>query len=292
MADSSPPTLIAVDGGGTSCRIAVLRNGKRSEIRTGRANVSSDRDGAVQTIRRGLAEAAEAAGLVQADLPACRAYLGLAGVVGAEEARFVALHLPFDHVTVEDDRPAAVVGALDGAVGTVAGIGTGSFIARQAPDGLRLMGGWGFVLGDEASGAWLGRRLLARVLHTVDGLAAASPLSESLLDELGGTGGVVRYSLSAAPRDFASLAPRILEAASAGDALALALLGEGAAYVERGARALGWQEGETLCLIGGLAPHYAPYLPAPLAEALAPPAGNALDGALRLAARVGPEARP
>lgn len=287
MTDSSKPTLIGIDGGGTSCRIAILRHGKRSEIKVGRANVSTDRHAALKTIIDGLSEAASAAEIPQEELRHCHAYLGLAGVVSDTLADFIASNLPFHTVQVHDDRPSAVAGALGHINGTVAGIGTGSFMARQTDDHQHLIGGWGLILGDDASGGWLGRALLSRVLLAVDGLLPPSHFSRKILEELGGTAGVVDFSLSAAPRDFATFAPRIVSAAAQGDMLAVGLMTDGAGYIERGAAALGRTAGEPLCLIGGLAPNYAPYLSPEHAASLREPEGSSLDGTLQLAERIG-----
>ncbi|MDH3262683.1 MAG: ATPase [Paracoccaceae bacterium] len=282
------PCVVGVDGGGSSCRIALLREGRRHEAEVGAANVSTDCDAAIASLRDGLARVAAAAGLSMDDLRPCAAYLGLAGVKGAEDAARVAAALPFERVRVEDDRLAAVAGALGEADGAVAGIGTGSFLARRSGGTVRLIGGWGLALGDEASAAWLGRGLLSAVLKTVDGLVEPSPLTEAIFAEHGrDPEAIVAFSLNARPRDYGRLAPRIDEAAQAGDALATHLMRAGAAYIEEALRALGWQHGETLCLVGGVARHYARYLGEEIAPSLKAPKGTALDGALQLAARVG-----
>ena len=278
--------LIGIDGGGTACRIAVLHDGQRCEVRCGRANVSTDPEAAIRTLLSGLDEATRAAGLTASQMAAGRAFVGLAGVIGPRETALVAGQLPFRSIEVADDRPAAVIGALGESDGTVAGLGTGSFMARRRDGGLTLIGGWGLALGDEASGAWIGRSLLTRTLHAQDGLIPQSSLSREVLEEYDGPAGIVRFSLTARPGDYGQLAPRLVAAAEAGDPLALGVMRDGAAHVDRAVRALGWQPGETLCLIGGLAPRYAAFLPPALARALRPPEGTALDGALALAARV------
>ncbi len=281
------PLLIGIDGGGTSCRVALLYQGQRHEVTGGRANVSTDREAAVKTVLDGIKAAARVAGIAQADLSAAHAFIGLAGVISPAEMEFVATRMPFPHATVQDDRPAAVVGALGDMDGTVAGIGTGSFMARQRGGRLDLIGGWGLAIGDEASGGWLGRGLLTRTLHAHDGLIARSPLSDSVLTDLNGAAGIVHFSLAARPGDFAALAPRVTDAADAGDPLAVDLMRDGASHIERSILALGWTPGEPLCLLGGLSERYRPYLPAALAAALVPARGSALDGALALAARMG-----
>ena len=285
MRDASTEILIGVDGGGTSCRFALSHAGGRVEHRAGPANVYSDFTSALQTLTDGLDALAGLAGLT--DLTRARIYLGLAGVTGPDMAEKVAAALPFAHVAVADDRRSAVTGALGTRDGAVLGIGTGSFLARRYQGQVVLMGGWGLVLGDEASGAYLGRCLLQNILHVVDGLSPATPLTMAVLEKFGGTAArLVGFARNASPADYAAIAPDILAAAKAGDAVARALLEDGAAYILRGLGALGWQPGEAICPLGGVAGHYAAFLPADVAACFVTPAGTALDGALALAAEV------
>lgn len=283
MPADQPSRLIAVDGGGSTCRVALLLDGQRFEAESGPANATSDPEGALANVRAALAAAAAKARLGLAGLRTVPAHVGLAGVLDPATAARIAARLPFERVRVADDRASAVVGALGAAEGAVAGIGTGSFLGRRAGGQLRLIGGWGLKLGDEASAGWLGRGLLVSALRTVDGLASPSALTEAVLAEHGGPAGIVTFAAAATPADFGRLAPRITAAAVAGDAAARALMRAGAAYLEAGLAALGWREGEAFCLIGGVAPAYAPYLGAPFARALRPPQGSGLDGALALA---------
>jgi glucosamine kinase len=196
------------------------------------------------------------------------------------DARDVAASLPVARARVTDDRPTTMRGALGPGDGTVAAIGTGSFFGRQAGGAQRFVGGWGYQLGDEASGAWLGRRLLAATLHAADGLAPASPLTAAVSHRFGGPAGILAFAKEARPADMAALAAQLM--GDRGDPVAAGLLREGADWVLRAIRALGWQEGERLCLLGGLGPYYAPLLRAPVAA----PQGSALDGALSLAAEI------
>lgn len=286
MSDAAAPTLIAVDGGGTSCRFALLHAGARTDLQAGPANVSTDFDAAIATLRGGLDRLAGCVGLSAKEIRAASGHLGLAGVVDARLGQLVAQALGLRSAVVEDDRRSAVVGALGPGDGTVIGVGTGSFLARQVAGRVNLLGGWGFRLGDEASGADLGRGLLRCILHAADGLAPATKLTESILSELGGTpADVVAFAGRASPSDFAAFAPRIVAAAEAGDPAARALMEEGAAYLMRAAKTLGWSAGEPLCPIGGLAPRYAPFLPRAATESLVACKGTALDGALALASR-------
>ncbi|MGI3186087.1 BadF/BadG/BcrA/BcrD ATPase family protein [Nioella aestuarii] len=278
--------VIGVDGGGSNCRLALDTGSHVHEVKAGSANVSTDLHGALATLRNGLESLAESAGMTLDDLRMARTYLGLAGVVSPAIAETVVKALPLDNAVVEDDRIAAVVGALGQDSGAVIGIGTGSFLARRSAGGIDLIGGWGFVLGDEASGADLGRKLLARALHTADGLTPGSVLTSEVLDEMNGPAGIVGFATTAKPVDFARFAPRIVEAAGNGDAIAHKLMSEGAAYILAGLDRLGWQRAERLCLIGGLAQQYRAFLPAQVSEALTDPDDSALGGALALARKM------
>jgi glucosamine kinase len=151
---------------------------------------------------------------------------------------------------------------------------------RSAPhkNELRSIGGWGYRIGDQASGAWLGRRLLEHLLLVQDGVAPPGLLSRVLATHDFGPGGLTGFSFRASPADYAQFAPMIV---ASDDPFAKALMHEGAAYIRVGITALGWSEGEVLSLTGGLGAAYAPYL----GLAITPAKGTALDGALILAGR-------
>lgn len=279
----SHPILIGIDGGGTTCRGAALCGGRRVTRAVPGANATSDFDGAVAAVRGVTQALSEALGVSLDDLAQAPAYLGMAGVVDARVAERLRAALPFSKVVIEEDRRASVVDALGPREGAVAVIGTGSFLARQAGGGMRFQGGYGLALGDEASGAWLGREALAATLRVADGWGAATGLTRGLWDELGGHGGIVAFAARARPRDLAELAPGVVVAAEGGDPQAKALLTRGADYIAKALAALGWRPGETLCLTGGLGPVYAGVLPLPMRASLSQPVGAAPDGALALA---------
>lgn len=275
--------IIGVDGGGTSCRAALICDGVRHQVVMGPANVSTGFDAAIATVGAALAALADRAGLAPSALGDARAHLGLAGVMSAAIAARVAAALPLTRATVTDDRPTTIAGALGPADGAVVAIGTGSFLGRQRAGAITGAGGWGFCLGDQASGAWLFRRCLEEVLLAVDGLAPLTGLGAAVLARhANDPGAIVAFSLTARPADYAALAREVVAAAEAGDGLGLRLMHEGADYIRRALTGLGWRRGEVLCLTGGLGPAYARRLGlGPLTAAR----GSALDGALALAAR-------
>jgi glucosamine kinase len=287
--------VIGVDGGGTGCRAAVgtCERGILARASAGPANASTDFDGAIRNVTACVAAALAESGLGPTAEAAAAAHVGLAGVVSAREAAQVAAALPFGGLTVTDDRVNVIAGALGAEDGFVVATGTGTIIARQHARIVSHVGGWGFQVSDQASGAWLGRQLLSHVLLCQDGLAAHSPLTKDVLEQFEGPSGIVRFSLSAGPSDYAAHAPRILQTAETGDEVALMLLRQGAAYLAQALRALGHQGSDPVYLTGGVGPGYAAHLPEQLQSALRPVRGSAVEGAFALAvqAATAPETR-
>jgi len=279
------PLLIAVDGGGTGCRVAVgtLNAGVLAQAKGGPANINTSFDGSVANIVKAVETALAQAGLDGADLAQATAHVGLAGADTAAARDRTCAALPFGRCIVTGDRETSVAGVLGRQDGFVIALGTGTIIARQQSGEIRTVGGWGFAISDQASGAWLGRALLTRALLVADRIEPATPLSQHISDQLGGLAGIVAFSATAQPGDYAKFAPEVFAAAGKGDKLALDLLHEGSAFLERGLDTLGYVSKDVLSLAGGVGPHYAPYLSEKYTRTVQKPKGNALEGAFGLA---------
>ncbi|MBC7156937.1 MAG: ATPase [Rhodobacteraceae bacterium] len=271
---------LGVDGGGSGCRAAVADAAGRIVGRgaAGPANIASDPDGAAANIlaaaRAALAEAGEGA--------VAAAGLGLAGANAAGAVARLRAALPFARVTIETDAVAATLGALGTADGIVAALGTGSVYGVQRAGRVRQIGGWGLVLGDEGSGAWIGRAVLARALRAVDGFVARTPLLDALLVEFGGPDGIAAFAVTARPADFAALAPRV---AAGDDPAAAAVMARATADVARAIDLLQRAGALPVVFLGGLGAVHAARLAGRWERREA--AGSALDGALMLARRAG-----
>ncbi|MCY1125642.1 ATPase [Frigidibacter sp. RF13] len=284
---------IGVDGGGSGCRAALVDpvTGVRRSAEGGPANVTSDFDGGIATIA-GLLSQLIGEARPEAGAETHSIWLGLAGITGAvmagrtEEA--LRLRFPGARICASGDHEAMLTGALGLGDGTLIGVGTGSFVVRRAAGQVRHLGGRGLILGDQASGGWLGLRLMQEVMLVLDGLRPASPLADHILSHHGhDPGQIIAFARAAVPADLARLAPEVVAAAEAGDELGRALLCDGVEYLIRALEVIGWRPGERLCLAGGLGDIYARHLPAGVLEWIVPAAGTALDGALLLAARAG-----
>ncbi|MGR3617449.1 MAG: BadF/BadG/BcrA/BcrD ATPase family protein [Paracoccaceae bacterium] len=275
--------VIAVDGGGTRCRLVLEMPSARHAVEVGSANVTTNFSSATSEILKGLRGLATRAGCTLDDLHSVPAYFGLAGVTGARVAQHVGDAMPLAHTRVEDDRPSALRGALGARDGAIAHCGTGSFLALQVGADTRLAGGWGSVLGDESSAMWVGRLALTETLRAADGLVERSPLIEEIHEILGDTADIVAFAASAMPSDFGRFARQVTQHADHDDIVARSILQQAADVVAVALPQLGWEPGMALCLTGGIGPVYRDYLPWSLSDALIQPAGEPIDGAVSLA---------
>jgi glucosamine kinase len=271
---------LGIDGGGTGCRAAVADASGRvlGQGVAGPANIASDLSGARDSILAATEAALSEAGCADVPLPALHVGMGLAGANAQGASADLRRSLPFARLRIETDAVAAAMGALGGRDGIVAAIGTGSVYARQSGGTIRQIGGWGLVLGDQGSGAWLGRGLLSEVLAADDGFRAMTPLLRQTHDEMGGKAGIIAFSLSARPADFAALAPPVL---ASDDPVAHILMAEATDHIAAAITVLQGDRPVPVTFIGGLGAVFAGRLST--RWQIAPAVGSAVDGALILA---------
>jgi glucosamine kinase len=214
------------------------------------------------------------------------ACLALAGASEPQEAAAAqAAFAPrFRRVLVTTDAHAACVGAHRGEDGGVIIVGTGSIgWAVRGGRSVRV-GGWGFPVSDEGAGAWIGCEAMRHALRAHDGRAAWTPLLKRVSQQFDADPhAIVRWMGAARPRDFGRLAPLVIEHAADDDFAAAAIMRQAARHIDSIAARLGEHGAARLALMGGLAASIEPWLAWATQAHLVPPAGDALDGALRLA---------
>lgn len=276
--------FIGVDGGGSRCRVRVRdRHGVlRGSIDGGTANVYLDFDTALGNIRACLlaSVAPFAAGSTPTTL---RLGLGLAGVSGSRMAeRVQAVLSDLGTVTVTNDGDVACIGAHAGGDGglVIAGTGSGG-VARIAGRAVTI-GGRGFIMGDDGSGARLGLEALRRAVRAADGLEPATPLTSRLMARFDNDPvAVIEWARTARSSDFGSLAPLVLEFARENDPVAHFLVVQSAAAIAELGEVLTRLGAPRLSLAGGLSAALLPFFTT--AIAWRDPLFDALDGALILA---------
>ncbi|HTJ88992.1 MAG TPA: BadF/BadG/BcrA/BcrD ATPase family protein [Acidocella sp.] len=279
--------VVGIDGGGTACRAALAdRQGRiLGRGQAGAANIRTDLLGAQANIMTALAQAAAAAGVALDTARTAPAVLGLAGANSGTYAADLAPLLPFQHVHIVNDGIIAMQGALGPQDGVVGIIGTGSVFVRRREGETRSIGGWGFQLSDLGSGARLGRQLLEDCLLVFDGVRPATPLTDRILAAFGHDPRLlVEQVRDATPAYYGGFVPMLVEAAADQDPLATGILEAGCRDIAQMLEALLWPQAGRLCLLGGLAPVYAARLGAPFQALLREPLGDALQGAVTMAA--------
>lgn len=130
-------------------------------------------------------------------------------------------------IIIGTDAEIAIEDAFGAGPGVLLLAGTGSIAYGKGPTGvLARCGGWGPVIGDEGSGAWIGRRALGIVTASEDGREPESTLGGAILAalDLESTQQLVAWAASASPADLGRLAPVVLEVAATGDLRANSLV--------------------------------------------------------------------
>jgi len=279
--------LLGVDGGGTSCRarLCALSGEILGEAATGPANLRLGVEQSFSAVVSAATQTLDQAGISHAHLTRVVACLALAGA--SEPAYLTAAQgypHPFRKTIVITDAHAACLGAHGQRDGGVVVVGTGTVGWAIVRGQTYRVGGWGLPISDEGSGAWLGFEALRRVLWALDGRLPWTGLLRALATEFGSDPHfIVRWADTASPRDFGSLAPRVLDYAAHGDAVAVELAKLAARHIDALATRLVEVGATRLALSGGCAPFLQNFLAEPTKSHLVEPSGDALEGALQVA---------
>lgn len=218
--------------------------------------------------------------------------VGAAGALAAPRAAMTLAERLAEHfscpVAVTSDAVTAHAGALEGGFGTLLVAGTGAVGLGLDDTALRVIDGWGPVLGDFGSGAWIGREGLRAVLRAESGLGDPTTLSAAT-NRLIPTGEPLSAWVAGADgaRRCGSFAPDVIASSEAGDPVARRIVTDAAGLLTQTAVAAAGSE-PRVALHGGLmnSTYFRSLLSQHLAQAglvshLA--SGNALDGAVAIA---------
>lgn len=258
--------VMGIDGGGTTVRAALYRADDLSPLGRGEApganpNVAG-RAAAAAHIGAAVAAALHAAGVDAGAVAAVGA--GVAGTRHPELRAWVtgvlAELLPGARVVASTDYEIALAGAHGRRQGSLLLAGTGALAyGVNAAGESHLAGGWGYLLGDEGGGGWLGAAALRAVVRAVDGRGRETALVDAALGALGIADPYDLipwlYGGEAPARALAGLAPLALSCAEAGDPVARSLVDAAAAELALAARAVRVRLGPTAAAVaftGGL----------------------------------------
>ena len=286
---TAAPFFIGVDGGGTGCR-ARIEDVSGRVLGTGIAGPATLRLGvekALSEVQLACRAALADAGLGEDTLKSVHAAVGLAGVgrKGALENLIGQPH-PFQSVLYSHDATIACIGAHGGRDGGIVIVGTGSVGFAVAGEREIRVGGYGFPISDEGSGADLGLHAIRLALRAHDERVVGTKLTHDVMIRFHSDPfEAVAWMDKATATDYASFAPLVMRHADDGDALARRIVREAAEQIDALVRRLSECGASRIALLGGLASSIDPWLAPDVQRRLVPPEGDAVDGALHLARR-------
>lgn len=287
--------ILAVDGGQSAVRVRHSDAPADVELE-GISRLEGD---TVAAVVSAVATGWHAAG----SLPTDRAILGLTTSPTDEAARRrlcggVSRGVGAREVWLADDAVTGHAGALSLGWGVSLIAGTGVACMAMAPSGSpQVIGGHGYLVGDEGGGYWIGSAGLRAVLKAADGRGPATALLAPAERHFGGLTDLGdRLHSSPRPVDtIARFAPAVLETASTGDPVAesiiaaaetelLALVRAAVATIDASPQPVPVALGGRLLSSGPLRGRVEQAIAAELPEAsICSAAGSPLDGAMQLA---------
>ena len=288
-ASQPDPLFIGVDGGGTGCR-ARIEDAEECLLGTGIAGPAALRigvDRALAEVEKACRVALEEAGLGSDALSSVHAAVGLAGVgrKGVLEQLVLRPH-PFRSVVYAHDATIACIGAHGARDGGIVIVGTGS-VGFAVVGGREVrVGGYGFPISDEGSGADLGLHAIRLALRAYDKRAVETSLTRDVMMRFHNDPfEAVAWMDHATATDYAIFAPLVMRHADAGDPVARRIIRDAAEQIDELVRRLSDCGASRVALLGGLASSMQPWLAPDVQRRLVPVEGDAVDGALHLARR-------
>lgn len=256
--------VMGIDSGGTKtvCLLADEEGRIVSRARGLGANLQGAGELQVEKVLHEVME--EAIG--ERDIVPVAICLGIAGADRQEDhatVRGIMKRIGFKaRVVVVNDALIALESGAPGAPGVVIISGTGSIAyGRNAAGQAARAGGWGFVLGDEGSGYWIGRAALRAVLRAADHRGPQTLLTPMLLErfQVAQPQTLLRevYQHSITPAAIGALASSVQAAFDAGDQAAIGILRGAAGELEGAALSVARRlelmgEAFTFILSGGI----------------------------------------
>ena len=225
--------IVVVDGGASRCRLAAYSEQGYQLAQASLSDHASLSLGVLSAwrhIEQGLdiirGELGESASWCPVQL-----VMGLAGSLQQQKREAFLQCLPTAlPATLVTDGYAQLMGATQGNPGICLSVGTGSVLHWLDERGQTgMVGGWGFPVGDEGSGAWLGMRALQHLLLHQDGKLQNSSLINALQLHVGTeVSSIQQWTTESRSTVLANLAPLVFEHANRADQLAETLVEEAA----------------------------------------------------------------
>jgi N-acetylglucosamine kinase-like BadF-type ATPase len=235
--------VLGIDAGGTKTRalLATEEGEVVAGASAGGANLRTNGELEVEKVLHAVAEEVCSATGFRPDAVA----LGIAGAGRPEDAeilRGILRRIGFrERVAVTNDAHIAFLAGSARRIGLALVCGTGSIAwGRNASGEIARAGGWGWHVGDEGSGYWIGERAIRQVLRARDGRGPVTELEAALVQHfsLARPDQIVHaiYDGDYPRHHVALFAVPVERAALAGDAVAASVLADAASELVLAAR--------------------------------------------------------
>jgi glucosamine kinase len=288
-ASQGDPLFAGVDGGGTGCR-ARIEDAAGRVLGTGIAGPAAPRLGverAVAEVEKACRAALADAGLDSDALGALHVAAGLAGISRKGVIEQLADRpQSFRSIVYAHDATIACLGAHGAREGGIVIVGTGSIGFALIGGREVRVGGYGFPISDEGSGADLGLHAIRLALRAYDQRLVGTGLTREVMMRFHNDPyEAVSWMDHATATDYATFAPMVMRHADSGDSVARRIVRDAAEQIDELVRRLSESGATRIALLGGLAFPIEPWLAPDVQRRLVPVEGDAVDGALHLARR-------
>ena len=278
--------FLGIDAGATKS-IARLTDQQRivNEVRGGQASLSYDLNLAIANVQSLCVDLLNQSKLDAKDIVVACGAAGAGNPEAAKQLEAALMQLGFAHVLITTDAQTSLIGAGDGKPLAMIAVGTGSVAMRLSRDGsVKQFGGWGLAVGDEGSGAAIGKSAVRSLLWELDIHGQPqTKLSRYVVERVGRERpAILRWLRQAGPMEYAELAPAVFDFLPHCE-LARKIAKKTVNEVEVLIRVTRGDEDLPIAMLGGLADSLSQLLSDDLKEALMTPIGTALDGACKLA---------
>jgi len=279
---------IGVDGGGTFCRARLVDQNDQilGEAVGGSGNPRIGIDAAWQNIINACIEACRQGDIDPQDYSDIKLGLGLAGANQPfEQELVIAQPSPFGRRYLLTDAHAACLGAFNGGDGALLILGTGSCGVCYQNEVFNIVGGWGFPLSDQGSGARIGLSALEYSLAALDGISPSSPFTDSINAEfsLSPKEFVLFQNRLPLPKEYGAFAIQVFKFAQQQDPIAVKIVQQQVEWVSQYLDCLIDKGAKKIVLVGGVSDSIQAYLPDRYTAYFCLPKGDAMAGAILMA---------
>ena len=297
--NSNQQLFLGVDGGGTKCsmRLVDANNNILAEEKIEQSSNLQIRNGdaAYEAIVELSKKVFNKAGLDLIEFGAnTYACFGMSGArIKSAKQAFAKRQFPFAKIDVCDDIEIAHIGAFLEKDGAVLIIGTGSAGLGIIKAQRYQVGGWGFFVGDDMSGAILGRELLRKSLLAHEGLINKTNLSKAVMARFDNSAEkLMAWSFNsnnnkpARPSEYGKFMPLLLDYYEKNDDLAKELLDFELKAIKKYINWFEQRNIEQIAIIGGFGIALLPLIKKQFGKIIVKAKSEPLNGAIIIAKRL------